>query len=168
MIKACIEKDTVESLLELPFEEGGITREADATLLGLAKKSLASGSGGTSYYQILYAFRTQRSDFRGAAEILYEHLERLRYTHSKHGILDPEEETLVQAYVLLINTLACCGEENAWFLADPIEGVHGTGRKRKLVTIADVRREYGAELDKRSDILQGRFALVGGEEMDVL
>lgn len=169
LVKACIEKDAVESLLELPFEEGDLVSEADAILLGFAKKSLASGSGGIPYHQILYAFRTQRSNFRGAAEILYEYLEHLRYTHSKHGILDAEEETLVQAYVLLINTLACCGEEDAWLLADPIDGVHGVGAKRKLVTIADVRREYGAELDKRSDILQGRFPLVGGgDEMDVL
>ncbi len=80
-------------------------------------------------------------------------------------MVDPEEETLVQAYVLLINTLACCGEENAWLLADPIEGVGG---KRKLVTIADVRKEYGDELDRRSEILLGRFPLVAGEAMDVL
>ena len=52
---------------------------------------------------------------------------------------------------------------------DPHLGVHGAGGKRRLVTIADVRREYGAELDKRSDILQGRFPLVfGDDQMDVL
>ena len=39
--------------------------------------------------------------------------------------------------------------------------------KRKIVTLEDVRREYQAELDKRSEIVQGRFALVG-DEMDVL
>ena len=54
-------------------------------------------------------------------------------------------------------------------LADAIEEVHGARGKRKLITIADVRREYGAELDKRSDLLHGRFPLIGGdEEMDVL
>jgi hypothetical protein len=68
----------------------------------------------------------------------------------------------------LINTLACCGESEGWLLADPIAGVHEPGRKRKLVTLDEVRREYSAELDKRSDMLQGRFPLVGGgDAMDV-
>ena len=171
LAKACVEKDAVRDLLELPFSENDLVQEADQILLGLAKRGLESGSGTTHtpYYQILYAFRTQRSDFRGAAKILYEYLDRLRFTQNKHGMLNPEEETLIQAYVLLLNTLACCGDENGWLLADPIEEVNGVRGKRKLVTIADVRREYGAELDKRSDLLHGRFPLVGGgEEMDVL
>ena len=51
--------------------------------------------------------------------------------------------------------------------------------RRKIVTLEDMRREYSNELDRRSEILQGRFALVGngddddddddgGERMDVL
>lgn len=170
LIKACVEQDAVPMLLELPFAEADLVKEADTILLTSAKKSLASGNGASRpYHQILYAFRTQLQDFRGAAEILYEHLQRLRHSQTKTGILDPEEETLVQAYVLLINSLACCGEDNAWLLADPIEGVNAPGAKRKLVTIADVRREYGIALDQRNDLLHGRFALVGGGvEMDVL
>ncbi|KAK3720431.1 hypothetical protein LTR37_003843 [Vermiconidia calcicola] len=169
LLETCVKQDAVQEMLDLPFEEGKLAKEADAILLSLAKKSLASGSTGIPpYHQILYAFRTQRSDFRGASEILYEHLERLRHTYRKHGMRDPEDETLLHAYVLLINTMACCGEEDAWLLADSIEDLHGAGKKRRLVQIADVRREYGAELDKRSDILQGRFPLVAGDEMDVL
>lgn len=30
----------------------------------------------------------------------------------------------------------------------------------------DVRREYTAELDRRSEVLMGRFPLIGGEEME--
>ncbi|KAF2484271.1 nucleoporin Nup120/160-domain-containing protein [Neohortaea acidophila] len=182
LIRTCIQKDAVPTLLALPFADTDVLQDADAILLSLAKKSLASGTGGgsnsisstgatTPHYQILYAFRTQNSDFRGAAEILYAHLQRLRDAHAKQGILDPEEQTLVQAYVLLINTLACCGEGEGWLLADPLEGTEG---KRRLVTLADVRAEYTAELDRRSEVLQGRFPLfagVGGaglgEEMDV-
>ena len=77
----------------------------------------------------------------------------------------------MQAYVLLINTLACCGEGEEWLLADRLEGVDGAGAKRRLVRIADVRKEYAAELDRRSDVLHGRFPLVGGGdgmEVDVL
>jgi hypothetical protein len=158
----------VPALLDLPFS-AELAADADAALLALAKKSLASTSSATKpHHQILYAFRTQRGDFRGAAEILYEHLERLRHGDAQQH-QDPEDETTLQAYLLLINTLACCGEGEGWLLAEPIEGVHQAGEKRKLVTLEEVRRDYSAELDRRSDILQGRFPLVGGggDEMDV-
>ncbi|KAK5168076.1 uncharacterized protein LTR77_006644 [Saxophila tyrrhenica] len=171
LLEACVKQDNVQELLDLPFEDANLVQEADAVLLSLAKKELAStSSSGRSFYRILYAFRTQRANFRGAAELLYEHLERLRHAHYKHGLQDPEDETLVDAYVLLINTLACCGEKDAWLLADPIAEVHGESKKRRLVQIADVRREYGAELDNRSDMLQGRFPLLpaAGDAMDVL
>ena len=169
LVEKCVKQDAVPDLLVLPFEDGNLAPEADAILYALAKKGLASGSaaGHPPYYQILYAFRTQRSNFRGAAVILYQHLQRLLHTYHEHGMQDPEDETLVEAYVLLINTLACCGRDDAWLLADPIGEVHGDGKKRRLVTIDEVRRDYGAELDRRSDVLQGRFPLVGGDAMDV-
>jgi hypothetical protein len=168
LVETCIKQDDVSALLDLPFS-AELAADADAALLALAKKSLASTSSATKpHHQILYAFRTQRGDFRGAAEILYEHLERLRHSDAQQ-YQDPEDETALQAYLLLINTLACCGEGEGWLLAEPIEGVHQAGEKRKLVTLEEVRRDYSAELDRRSDILQGRFPLVGGgDEMDVL
>ncbi|KAK3051666.1 hypothetical protein LTR09_007321 [Extremus antarcticus] len=171
LLEACVKQDSVQTLLDLRFEDANLVQEADAVLLALAKKELASTtSSSRSFYRAIYAFRTQRSNFRGAAELLYEHLERLRYTHHKHGMQDPEDDTLVDAYVLLLNTMACCGEEDAWLLADPIAEVQGDGKKRRLVKIADVRREYGMELDKRSDLLHGRFPLLAddGDAMDVL
>lgn len=86
---------------------------------------------------------------------------------------------------MLINTLACCGADEGWILAEPVEGAAqlmkegkiGKGArgevrraKRRIVTLEDVRREYQAELDRRSEIVQGRFAfgVGGGEAMDVL
>ena len=167
LVETCIKQDAVPALLDLPFS-AELAADADAALLSLAKKSLASTSSATKpHHQILYAFRAQRGDFRGAAEILYEHLERLRHSDAEQ-YQDPEDETSLQAYLLLINTLACCGEGEGWLLAEPIEGVHQAGQKRKLVTLEEVRRDYSAELDRRSDILQGRFPLVGGgDEMDV-
>ncbi|KAK3113723.1 hypothetical protein LTR53_008726 [Teratosphaeriaceae sp. CCFEE 6253] len=169
LVEVCVKQDCVPMLLSLPFE-GGMAEDADKTLLDHAKKELASGpssSIATPYYQILYAFRTQQSDFRGAAEILYEHLERMRCAPHHRAAQDPEDETLLQVYVLLINTLACCGEEDGWVLAEPFPGLPGVGAKRKLVTLADVRRDYGAEMDRRSEVLSGRIPIVGGGE-DVL
>ncbi|KAF2173233.1 hypothetical protein M409DRAFT_62802 [Zasmidium cellare ATCC 36951] len=163
LLETCIKSDSVAAMLELDVQ-GDLAQEADAILLGLAKKAMASGlPSGPPYHQILFAFRTQQSNFRGAAAILYEHLERLRKSN-KLAVRDPDDDTLPQMYVLLINTLGCCGEDQAWLLADPIEGVHGVGSKRKLVTLEDVKRDYTAELDRRSEISQGRFPLIGGDD----
>ncbi|CAK4030572.1 uncharacterized protein RCC_08407 [Lecanosticta acicola] len=166
LLQTCVKSDAVSILLSLPLE-GELVSEADRILLQLAKRSISSGlPSGPPYHEILFAFRAQHSNFRGAAAILYEHLERLRITH-RMAILDPDDETLIHIYVLLINTLACCGEE-AWLLADPPHDIPGAERKRKLVTLDDIRRDYTAELDRRSDISQGRFPLFGGDEMDML
>ncbi|KAK1091877.1 hypothetical protein LTR48_005426, partial [Friedmanniomyces endolithicus] len=173
LIDACVKQDCVPTLLTLPFDKT-IIQDVDKALQDMAKKDLALTSAvnntATPYHQILYAFRTQRSDFRGAAEILHEHLEWLRHGPAHRGAThDPEDETVLRCCVLLINTLACCGEDEAWFLAEPVAGVHREGAKRRLVTLADVRREYTGELDRRSEMLQGRFPVVGGgDEMDVL
>jgi len=65
---------------------------------------------------------------------------------------------------MLINTLACCGKDEGWILAPVVS----QGRpRRKIVTLEDVRREYQSELDRRSEIVQGRFAF-GRDAMDVL
>lgn len=168
-IEKCVKQDAIPTFLAMPFE-GELAAETDKALAELARTALASGlttAAPASYHQVLYAFRTQRGDFRGGAEILYEHLERLRHSNDRR-VLDPEDEMLLHAYVLLINTMACCSEDDAWVLAEPITSVHGDGAKRKLVTLADVRREYNAEMDRRSNILAGRFPLIGGDDMDLL
>jgi len=73
---------------------------------------------------------------------------------------------------VLINTLACLGKEDGWVLAEGVEGEHsssGKKSKRRIVTLDDVRRDYQSELDRRSEMQQGRFPLLGdGEAMDVL
>ncbi|KAF1826427.1 uncharacterized protein K489DRAFT_376838 [Dissoconium aciculare CBS 342.82] len=170
LLQTCIQQDATSEFLQLPIE-ADLAYEADAILVSLAKRHLGSKlSSSPLYHRILFAFRTRRADYRGAAAILYEHLESLRHG-SRHSLHDPEDETLIQIYVLLINTLACCGPDEGWLLAEPVSGVHAAEAKRKLVTLEDVRRDYSAELDRRSDMLQGRFPVIGGGDdhmMDVL
>jgi nuclear pore complex protein Nup160 len=171
LLQTCIQQDAISEFLELPIE-ADLAHEADGILVSLAKRHLGFKVSASSplYHRILFAFRTRRADYRGAAAILYEHLESLRHG-SRHTLQDPEDETLVQIYVLLINTLACCGPDEGWLLAEPVSGVHAAEAKRKLVTLEDVRRDYCAELDRRSDMLQGRFPVVGSGDdhmMDVL
>jgi nuclear pore complex protein Nup160 len=171
LLQTCIQQDAISEFLGLPIE-ADLAHEADGILVSLAKRHLGFKVSASSplYHRILFAFRTRRADYRGAAAILYEHLESLRHG-SRHTLQDPEDETLVQIYVLLINTLACCGPDEGWLLAEPVSGVHAAEAKRKLVTLEDVRRDYCAELDRRSDMLQGRFPVVGSGDdhmMDVL
>ncbi|SMY20704.1 unnamed protein product [Zymoseptoria tritici ST99CH_1A5] len=169
LIKDCVKRDAVPTLLDLPIS-GDMVHEADKILHTLARQAmasspLASSSSGPAYHQILFAFRTQHSDFRGAASILYEHLQRLRHNNGSKSwqkMQDPEDETLVRVFVLVISSLACCGEGEGWLLAEPIEGEG----KRRCVTLEEVRAEFGRELDRRSEVQLGRFALVGGEGED--
>ncbi|OQO05016.1 hypothetical protein B0A48_08036 [Cryoendolithus antarcticus] len=162
LVAACVKHDAVPTLLELRFTDEHADM-IDAALADLAHKNPASVF--KPFHQILYTFRSSRSNFRGAAEVLHEHLGRLRHSADAR-YQDPEDETVLQVYLLLINTLACCGKGEEWFLADPVEGLSKAGDVRKLVTLEDVRRGYAKELDLRSDLVMGRFAV--GDEMDVL
>ncbi|KAG8625967.1 hypothetical protein KVT40_006368 [Elsinoe batatas] len=198
------------TLLDLPFP-ASLDPEVDATLLSLARKSLTSTSSAAaaapSHIQLLYSYRISRDNYRGAAEGLFEYLQWLKgqdeseydaahrvseglRSHDQANGFDAEEDSrweteVTETYLLLINTLACCGSE-AWILAESASGqgqgrkasgnfgastVNGDGdnAKRKVVTLEDVRREYQAELDRRSEIAQGRFPLIGngGEGMEV-
>lgn len=72
----------------------------------------------------------------------------------------------------MINLLACVPGDG-WVLSGGDDAEDGIGgKKRKLVTIKDVRKEYQDELDRRSMIENGRFGFGyadgEGDEMDVL
>lgn len=160
------------ALLKFPFVN--LYNDVDDILASLCQKTL-NISTGPPYHKILYAFRIARNDFRGAASILYERLQRLQTTSSK--IHDPEDESLMQSYLMLINTLASVQPDQAWILAeqrvDENAPAWGIGKakgilKRRVVTLEDLRKEYQAELDRVSAMENGQFAFAGGDEMDVL
>ncbi|GAB7348628.1 hypothetical protein MBLNU459_g7002t1 [Dothideomycetes sp. NU459] len=183
LLQSLITTNSTQTLLSLPFPTHMLP-EVDAILVSLARKHLAfsptSTPGTPQYHQVIYTWRIHNGDFRGAAEILFERLQRLRHATAK--VFEPDDETLLEAYLLLINTLACCGPDDGWILAEGVSGdvAHPAAAvakpaqppRRRVVTLEDVRREYQAELDRRSEMQQGRFALVGGgggdDAMDVL
>ncbi|KAK4998832.1 hypothetical protein LTR66_002022 [Elasticomyces elasticus] len=196
MIQALLRKQEVSILLTLPFTPS-LAKQADGILYSICKgmKTLPPADHpGSDHHKVLYAFRIQRHDFRGAASALYMRLQLLRDLEDDTAV----EEDVLDTYLLLINTLACCGKEDGWILADGAvheqpqrrEGglaskkLHfgkrdgkdasaqdSTGRKkakRHIVTLEDVRREYAAELDRRSEIEAGRFAFGGRMDLDVM
>ena len=141
--------------------------ESNTTLI-----SRASGTQG-GWWKYLYSFRISRSDFRGAAEALWEWLHDLRASSRSAGVGDPNESEINRVFLLLINALASVDPEQAWLLAEAPGsktqgGVVGgsmslgmRGKKaRQIVTLEDVRREYSAYLDRVAAVEQGRFAFV--------
>lgn len=174
LITSMVSQEQAAQLISLPFV--GLADEVDAILTSLCHKTLNLSSG-PPYHQILYSFRISRNNFRGAASILHERLQRLKSTSSKHH--DPADESLTQCYLMIINTLSSVSEEDAYILVD--QKVDGTGPpqwgigqgkkllKRQIVTLDTLRKEYQNELDRISAIESGQFPFVEtGDEMDVL
>jgi hypothetical protein len=169
-----------ETLLSFPFPS--LSTELDTVLASLAHKSLnASSFSGSLYFRALYALRVQRSDFNGAAQCLWEYLQRLK--GANESTADPRDEHIAETYLLVINALRCCGPDEGWVLDDPtntsganrvsfVGRLSGADeakktRKRKVVFLADVRKEYGELLDRISDLEGGRFAFGQPDDMEL-
>ncbi|KAF1840701.1 uncharacterized protein K460DRAFT_410115 [Cucurbitaria berberidis CBS 394.84] len=174
LITSMITQSQAKELLKLPLV--GLTEDVDAILSSLCQKTLNLASG-PPYHQILYSFRISRGNFRGAASILYERLQRLKTTSSK--IHDPADESLTQCYLMIINTLSSVSKADAYILAEqktegggPPQWGIGQGKKllkRQIVTLETLRKEYQAELDRVAAIESGQFPFVDPtEEMDIL
>ena len=173
-IHTLVTQARVKQLFSYPWAE--LADSVDKELEVKAKKTLNTSSR-PEYHKILYAWRIKRGNCRGAAQAAFDRLEKLRQETKGSGP-DPRDERVVDAYLLLINAMACIGEKDAWVLYEPvaekkglINGTKGEQRegKRRLVTLDDVRREYQEELDRRAALEQGRFGFVDeGVEMDVL
>jgi hypothetical protein len=163
LITSMIAQSRTTEFLTFPFV--GLTDAVDTILTSLC------------HHQILYSFRISRNNFRGAASILHERLQRLKTTSSK--IHDPADESLTQCYLMIINTLSSVSKEDAYILAEQrIEGNGppqwgiGQGKKllkRQIITLDTLRKEYQAELDRVAAIESGQFPFVDPrDDMDIL
>jgi len=90
---------------------------------------------------------------------------------------DGLETPVTKQYITLINALSCVDPKQAWILSEePPRKGNGTSLngktvppKRKVITLADVRRSYQEELDRIAAIQNNQFSFNGaGDEMDVL
>ncbi|KAF2234679.1 hypothetical protein EV356DRAFT_446322 [Viridothelium virens] len=154
--------------------------ESDTSGPTPSKARISSSSDSNSqYWHIVYAFRISRSDFRGAAEALWEWLDRLRASSRRADVGAPREQEIIsRVFLLLINALACVQPEQAWLLAEAegskrppgfaapglALGMKGkVASERRILTLEDVRAEYAMWLDRVAAVEQGRFAFVEGE-----
>ncbi|KAJ5047493.1 uncharacterized protein L3040_003317 [Drepanopeziza brunnea f. sp. 'multigermtubi'] len=172
--KMC-EASCASQLIDLPFL--GLQENVD-DILRQKCQSIVEVNNGIPYHKILYAWRIKHSDFRGAAAISLERLQRLQQSGDGDKIIGDGglETPVTKQYVALINALSCVDPKQAWILSEELPrksstaGVNckKTPPKRHVVTLDDVRRAYQAELDRLAAIANNQFAFGGGDEMDVL
>lgn len=171
--KACLQKfidiliSTRQSALLLALPFATLASELDAELKYKAQSAQRSGTAASaaSFLRILYALRIQSGNFRGAAQCLWDHLSALKGAQ-KHTVLDPRDEHLNEGYLMLINTLTCCGPADAWVLDE--YAIHD-GKKRRVIFLDQVRKEYQALLDQASELEEGKYAFVDDTmEVDVV
>jgi nuclear pore complex protein Nup160 len=170
LTKMC-ESSYASQLTELPFI--GLQDAVDEVLAQKCQ-SIVDVTVGVPYHKILYAWRIKRGDFRGAATISLERLQRLQQSGDGDKMTgdDGLETPVTKQYIQLINALSCVEPKQAWILSEepPKKGSSGKNNqpKRKVVTLDDLRRSYQEELDRIAAIQNNQFAFTGGDEMDVL
>ncbi|KAH8808363.1 nucleoporin Nup120/160-domain-containing protein [Xylogone sp. PMI_703] len=170
LTKMC-ETSCTAQLVELPFI--GLQDAVDE-ILSQKCQSIVDVTVGIPYHNILYAWRINRNDFRGAAAISLERLHRLQQSSNEDKILISEElETpITKEYLALINALSCVDPKQAWIVYESLPSKSSTGQKapgkRSLITLEDIRKGYQEELDRIAAIENNQFTLVGGDEMDIL
>ncbi|KAI9371211.1 nucleoporin Nup120/160-domain-containing protein [Aspergillus egyptiacus] len=245
----------LEQILHFPTSLiPNIASHVDETLVSLARKQSSFTSvldtrtkwaeGTVDYQRILQAYRIKRGDYRGAAEVAYHNIERLRQArdssthhllskakagdpiHPLHDEIDPESNEIRHELLSLINLLACVDKSEAYILVDkeeprstahrkslnpagaeddvfmddaepsssprgsissitrllPAKSSHKPSvsfspstttsshapRRRVIVTLDHLRREYQSELDRVSRIERGdfEFGLDGDGDLD--
>ncbi|KAG9232089.1 nucleoporin Nup120/160-domain-containing protein [Amylocarpus encephaloides] len=173
LITKMCENSYASELVELPLI--GVHDEVD-DILTRRCQDIVDVTVGVPYHKILYAWRIKRNDFRGAAAISLERLQKLQNAGEGDRTLEADElETPVtKQYMTLINALSCVDKKQAWILYEepPQKGSkssrNGIQPKRKVITLDDIRKDYQAELDRIAAIENDQFAFVDGDEMDVL
>lgn len=172
LVTRMCESSYASQLVELPFI--GLQDAVDEIL---AKKcqAIVEVNVGVPYHKILYAWRIKHNDFRGAAAISFERLQRLQQSGEGDKALgeDTLDTSVTKQYVALINALSCVDPKQAWILAEEpprkqAPGVKVPQPKRKVVTLDDIRKAYQDELDRIAAIQNDQFAFAEEDAMDVL
>ncbi|KAI0172304.1 nucleoporin Nup120/160-domain-containing protein [Hypoxylon sp. FL1284] len=130
---------------------------------------------GVPYHQILYAWRIKRNDYRGAAAILLDRIQKLRQLGEGDQVTgdDVLDTAVTRQYLMLINVLSCVEQKQAWITiespAQPSKAGSGVSvAKRRVVTLADIRKEYQDELDRIAAIHNNQFGFAADDEMEIL
>ncbi|KAJ9137902.1 DNA repair protein rad51 [Pleurostoma richardsiae] len=163
LVERMCEASQATELVELPFS--GLQDEVDDILLQKCRLSNEVVRG-TPYHKILYAWRIHHNNYRGAAAILYDRLQKLRRGGLGEKLTgdDVLDTPVTQQYLSLINTLCCVDPKQAWITVEELPTNDPEVQKRKVVTLTDIRREYQDELDRIAAIQNNQFGFTAEEE----
>lgn len=172
------ESQSVGDLLSLPWL--GMEDKVDCCL-SAKSQSVVDVNAGVPWHMILYSWRIRRGDFRGAASVAYERLQKLQvlaetdggskmvlrngqYEWDERRGRDELDSEVTRAYLQVINALACVEGEQAWIFVEPVAGTKKVvDQRRRVVRIEELRKALSEEIEREEDLRRGRFAF-GGEE----
>jgi nuclear pore complex protein Nup160 len=178
LVLSMIEAGCGSQLLSLPLI--GMEQHVNAVLSQKCSQT-TDVYGGTNWHAILYAWRIQRADFRGAASAGYERIQKLksggrawegdmlaRRDNEDEGPFSSAEKTnaadeldtpVTREYLRVINALACVEENEAWILVEPLPAKLGqpTVGKRRVLDLQGLRKEYEVEMDRVEALRRGKF-----------
>ncbi|AEO65719.1 uncharacterized protein THITE_2113013 [Thermothielavioides terrestris NRRL 8126] len=212
-------------LISLPFS--GLQTKVDDILLEKCRAT-RDVLNGVPYHQILYAWRISHNDYRGAAAILLDRLQKLRRAGEgdrigggEDGAEDALDTQITRQYLLLINALSCVAPQEAYIMEDVLRGVEDERRgaaggdddleaqldelarkldaemaadgqgaavseddaallekmhrfparnteelpARRLLMLADIRKQYQQELDRIVAIQNNQFGLTAEDDL---
>ncbi|KAG5438493.1 hypothetical protein PCANB_002597 [Pneumocystis canis] len=143
-----------EKLCEYSFF--GLSEELDSILYFKAQ-SMIDVRSNPCYHKILYSWRVKQGNFRGAASIMYDRLQKLRSSSLLKNAGNQEQIDIVEGYLALLSALSCVDTSNSWILYPDIGPIcHSNKRikyscsneikKRQILDITAVRKEYMMEL----------------------
>lgn len=155
-------------LVALPFP--GMQQEVD-DILAQRCKSTMDVVYGFPYHQVLYSWRIRHSNFRGAASVLLDRIQKLKLAGEgdKTAGEDILDTPVTKQYLLLINALSCVDAKQAWIYDEgvPHERNGNVPSKRKVVSLADVRKQYQDELDRIAAIQNNQFGFEADDVMEL-
>lgn len=133
--------------------------------------SIVDVTHGPPYHQLLYSWRTKHGNYRGAASVLFDRIQKLRLAGEGDNIAgdDSLDTPVTRQYLLLINALTCVEPKQAWIYDEANYGSKDPDQKarRKLVTLADVRKQYQDELDRIAAIQNNQFGFEADDVMEI-
>lgn len=170
LITKMCETSNSSYLIELPFV--GMQDMVDS-ILNQKCHDTTNILSGIPYHKILYAWRIRQNNFRGAASVLLNRLQRLRQLESADQMIESHqlETPITQQYISLINTLCCVDPKQAWVFQEADNQTsmrQGQSSKRQVNTLSDLRNDYQAELDRLAAIYNNQFQLEGSDAMNIL
>lgn len=147
----------------------GMQQEVD-DILSLRCKSIMDVMHAFPYHQVLYSWRIKHNNFRGAASVILDKIQKLRLAGEGDQISgeDVLDTPVTKQYLLLINALSCVDAKQAWIFDEGIPtGDKDAPAKRKVVSLADIRKQYQDELDRIAAIQNNQFGFEAGDVMDI-